>query len=386
MDNVMHPSINSPLNFTVLNPQESPKDPYSPCWCMSGKKWKFCHKTRAFEVEIHEKEYQRLVRKNYNQGNCLHPDAGPERCSAQAINSHTIQMSGGISTISESQHVYTFKLVDSIDSSIYAPKKISMRKASTFLGFCSTHDSALFKCIETHPITVGHLTAFYMSYRAISYEYHGKMRASAAIPIMLMQDRGKPFEKQAWLQNFAHISAQGYKTGLKIHKQLKEEYDQAHLAADFSKFNFYAIEFETSSPIVACGAFCPEFDINNKPLQVMARGDCDYQIIAFNLLNINGRSYAIFGWLDDPYGVAQDYIKSIKSHPETSMADLIFKISFQNLENTYMMQSWWDNLGQDHQQAICELFRTGLGEIPKTAKSLHTPIPLWTNNVIRHLP
>ena len=382
----MHPSLTSPLNFTELSPQEAPGNPYSLCWCMSGKKWKFCHKVRELEVGIHEKEYQRLVRKNYNQGNCLHPNAGPEECSAPAINSHTIQMNGGISTISENQHVYTFKLVDAMNTSVYAPKNIGVRKASTFLGFCTTHDSALFKCIETPPITVGPVTAFYMSYRAISYEYHGKLRASAATPFMLLQDRGKPFKEQAWLQNFVHISIQGYKSGLRIHKQLKEEYDQAHLAADHNKFNYYAIEFEAPSPIVACGAFCPEFDVNNKPLQVMGRGKHDFQIIAFNLLNINDRSYAVFGWMDDPYGVARDYIESIKSHPESSLADLLFKISFQNFENTYMSPTWWNGLKKDHQQAICALFRTGIGATPKTAKSLHTPIPLWTENVVRRFP
>lgn len=382
----MHPSLTSPLNFTELSPQEVPANPYSLCWCMSGKKWKFCHKVREFESGIHEKEYQRLVRKNYNQGYCLHPNAGPGKCTASAINSHTIQMNGGISTISDKQHVYTFKLVESMNNSVYTPKNISMRKASTFLGFCTTHDSALFKCIETPPVSVGHVTAFYMSYRAISYEYHGKLRASAATPFMLLQDRGKSFEAQAWLQNYVYISIQGYKTGLRIHKQLKEEYDRAHLAADYNNFNYYAIEFERASPIVACGAFCPEFDINNKPLQIMARGKHNFQIITFNFLNLNGKSYAVFGWMDDRYGVARDYIESIKSHPVNSLMDLLFKISFQNLENTYMSPTWWDGLSKGHQQAICDLFRTGIGTNPKTAGSLHTPIPLWEENVLRRFP
>lgn len=382
----MHPSLTSPENFSYLDPQAQPDDPYSPCWCKSGKKWKFCHKTRESEVGIHEKEYQRLVRKNYDQGSCLHPKAGPNKCNAIAINSHTIQMSGGISTISYNQHVYTFKLIDSMSSPLYAPKKISHKRASTFLGFCKTHDNSLFKCIETLPIKIEHKTAFYMSFRAISYEYHGKLRASAALPIMELQDRGEPFHVQAGLQQFIHLSKQGYKKGLEIHKSLKEKFDYAHLVEDYTKFSYFSIEFDRPSPIVCCGAFCPEFDVSNKPLQVMGRGKHDFQIITFNFLNLNEKSYAVFGWMDDEFGVARDYIDSVRQHPIDSMADLLFKISFQNFENTYMSPEWWDGLSVDHKQAICDLFRTGIGNIPKTAASLLTAIPLWTANILKTLP
>jgi hypothetical protein len=382
----MHPSLVSPLNYTELKPQRSPSDPYVLCWCSSGKKWKFCHKLRESEPEIHVREYQRLVRKNYDQGRCLHPSAGPDTCAARAINSHTIQMNGGISTISEKQHVYTFKLVPSMDGDIFQPCKISVRKASTFLGFCNKHDTALFKPIETPTVLIGQETAFYMAYRAISYEYHGKQRAIAATPFMVLQDRGQPFEIQAYIQNYVHISTQGYNTGFRTHEKLKKNYDSAHLNKEYSKFKYFAIEFDSPSPIVACGAFCPEFDINDVPLQELSRGTIDFQVIAFNLLNLNGKSYAVFGWLDDPFEVAANYIESIKKHPRNLLSDLIVRISFQNLENTYVSPAWWDNLDIDQQQSICELCRTGVGPIPKTAESLHTKISLWPQSATQILP
>ncbi|QXI10927.1 hypothetical protein [Pseudomonas zeae] len=381
----MHPSINAPINFNYLMPEEHPKNPYSPCWCLSGKKWKFCHKTRASEKSIHEKEYQRLVRKNYNQGKCLHPEASSNTCTLPAINSHTIQMNGGITTLSAAQHVYTFKLVDSMKSEIYEPKNIGIRKASTFLGFCKKHDSALFKVIETLPIEITQTTAFYMSYRAISYELHGKQRASAATPFMTLQDKGKPFEAQAWLQNYAHLSAQGYATGLRVHKQIKDRYDQLHLSADLTEFNFYAIEFSRPSPIVACGAFCPEFDIHNNPLQKLSQGTHDFQAISLNVLNLNDKSYAIFGWLDDKYLIARNYISALKEHPEELVADLILKICFQNLENTYISPEWWDSLSIPHKKIICSIFKTGIGTVPKTASSLLTTEALWRERIVRFL-
>ena len=377
----MHPSLTSPNNFTTLNPVEKPNDPYSLCWCGSGKKWKFCHKDRSTQKAIHLKEYQSLIRKNYNQGICLHPDASLETCSIGTISSHTIQMSGGISSITKDNHVYTFKTLDSIEDEIFHPKKIGQRRASTFLGFCNKHDTELFKPIETHPLKIDKTAFYYMSFRAISYEYHGKLRALSAANIMEKQDSGMPFPYQASLQWRLHIAKQGHEKGFQIHKKIKRLFDESHSKNDHSNFKYYAIEFEKESPVVACGSFCPEHDINGKPLQKLAQGEVDFQVITFNLLNINSRAYAVFGWINDDYHVARDYIESIKEHPTQILSDLAVRIAFQNLENTYIFPDWWDQLEESAQENICSLFRSGLWEIPKESEDLHFESKIWPASV-----
>jgi SEC-C motif len=75
-----------------------------PCWCLSGRKWKDCHREREFQKPINVFQVSQMMYEEFAKGYCLHPEASPETCS-KIINAHTIQRNGGLSAIAELNHV-----------------------------------------------------------------------------------------------------------------------------------------------------------------------------------------------------------------------------------------------------------------------------------------
>lgn len=128
--------------------------------------------------EIMAKDNQKLVSKN---DCCLFSEAG---CIDKPIKSHSIQKAS-LRKISDSKnHVYSFEPPNHIElenihkNAIYHPKKIGVANASVFYGFCSMHDSDLFRCIEKEEVepNVGQLNALYFRPMARSLHFNNGLK------------------------------------------------------------------------------------------------------------------------------------------------------------------------------------------------------------------
>lgn len=96
-------------------------------------------------------------------------------CSENAISSHLLQKNGILNHIVDSGHVYqaTFELFPKPN---YKINKIGINKAMTFKGFCSKHDTTIFKPIENNKEIdfATHKTKLLFSYRTVLNEYREK--------------------------------------------------------------------------------------------------------------------------------------------------------------------------------------------------------------------
>ena len=172
-----------------------------PCWCGSGIKFKRCHWKREGQEAPKRQEFHDRRRRIYESGACLHPDAGPSKCSGKIIKSHTIQRSGGLSRISRDGQVHTFvKHMGIFDDSTWdpesGPRTLGVRRASTFTGFCNRHDNILFEPIEKRPFNGEPAQIALLAYRAICYQYFHKQRALFASSLRREMDKGFPFHYQ----------------------------------------------------------------------------------------------------------------------------------------------------------------------------------------------
>ena len=122
-----------------------------PCWCGSGKKWKKCHRDRERQEPIPIGKLIAEQRAEMLRGYCLHPQASANNCSGKIIRAHTVQRKGGLIAIAEDGHVISPKhgMEDIFrNDGKLVPRALGVREASTFAGFCSTHDDQLFSPIE----------------------------------------------------------------------------------------------------------------------------------------------------------------------------------------------------------------------------------------------
>src|SRR5947209_3544764 len=84
----------------------SDPDAYDPCWCRSGKKFRFCHMKRHQELPVTRAEFLARWEEAADIEMCLAPDS-PTGCSQTIIRAHTIQrMGGGLHAIARRGEVY----------------------------------------------------------------------------------------------------------------------------------------------------------------------------------------------------------------------------------------------------------------------------------------
>ena len=87
-------------------------------------------------------EYQEILKIS----GCLHFDHGFNQCDQKPIRSHSISKGIQLDRIDELSMVYVME--KSTDGLIHPPKRVGLKSASTFPGFCSHHDHMLYRDID----------------------------------------------------------------------------------------------------------------------------------------------------------------------------------------------------------------------------------------------
>lgn len=337
--------------LNLLAAVEKPLNAYVPCWCASGKKWKFCHRNREERQPLPFGKVNAERLKYYATGPCQHPHASSTTCSSpSSIKSHTIQRRGGLGAIAENGHVCSTKKAFSdlekrggqVDM-----ERIGVGQASTFPGFCSYHDTELFRPVEQANSKLDACSGFLLSLRAVTYELATKdsqLRSHVASKEFI--DYGRPFEQQAMLQNFLCLHQVGIEQGLKDITLLKARYDEAFQSQDFRQFSFYGVEFDKVLPFAAAGAFMPEFDFSGAPLQKIKVGQPVSQI-ALNITQLGDNTCVVFGWFGGPDCAAARLVDSYKAIPHEEKANSLLVLAMEHLENFFCTPSWWAGLAPE---------------------------------------
>lgn len=272
------------------------------------------------------------------RGYCVHPDAGTGTCSGGPTDAHTIQKEGGLRAIAENGHVISSKKgafsIARNDGRII-PQRDGIGNASTFPGFCNTHDAML-------------------SYRAVAYEKFLKESSLRSNELHRQEaDKGRPFAEQADIQTTLYAEKCGFELGLQDTTRSKAAFDAAYRAS-YAGFDSLAVEFDSVLPVVSCGAFFPEFDFFGQPLQSLASA-APLAAIAVNLAVLNERSVLFLGWIGDS-GPAKAFASSYARLPQTEKANAAVRLAIEYMENTYCRPSWWNSLRRPFETALLRAF------------------------------
>ena len=269
----------------------------------------------------------RSLRKTFGKKECLHPEA-PHNCKGGIVKAHTVQKSGGLSKIAEKGHVLT---PDS-SSDPTEMKKIGIKKASTFTGFCRFHDDTLFAPIEKHPLQLNRRHAFLLAFRGISKELFLKKRTA----------EHTISEKIPYPEFFLEYQA-GARVALLDLQPVYHEMGNAISKRTFRNTKFCAIEFDTVPDILCSGAMNIEYDYHANRLQSLDRRD-QLEYITFSLLPYEGnQGVAMFSWFGKS-NINKKFIRSLLSLPESDTPEAIVRFAFQSFENMFLAPKWWNQL------------------------------------------
>ena len=338
-----------------------------PCWCGSQKKFKKCHLNRHAQQSLGKQEILERFHSLYEEGNCLHPEAGPIICEGKIIKAHTIQRNGGLNRIARDGHVYSL-LKDGrmFDESRWepasGPNRIGVRQASTFTGFCSRHDNDLFAPLEKVPFDGSPLQVTLLGYRAICYELYMKERELAGSELRRESDREQPILAQVAMWEAHSIFESGVRKAIEELEVLKRLYDQVLFEERFDYFDYYVVQFG-QSPEIMCNAIGQAtHDFHGRRIHKLGNLTIRSNSLAFSLCATDEGGAAIFSWPTD-HEKSRDAIRTLHQLPDAALPHAIIRFMFEFFENTYFSPDWWDNLEIPVQTLLKERQLRDLGDL-----------------------
>lgn len=347
-----------------LGPPLSAKAKMAPnelCWCRSGRKWKKCHKDREHQPLANPFELIARQEEIFRAGFCSHPEA-PSACSGKVIRSHTVQKSGGLTAIAEGGHVMSGRGNKNYlhrTSGRLTPQKTGVNSASTYNGFCSPHDTLLFRPIESGQVALTAETAFLSVFRGVAFENFNK-RAELACAHALRDviDAGRPLSVQVELQNYVAAWAAGIEIALGEIGDLKADLDGRFKARDFKGISAHETTFDGILPMAVTCAFHPEFDLQGERLQSLMHLELEYVTLGTSVRD--GQTVVSFGWMGGVDTPGAKLAASFGALPDEDKATAFILLCLIHSENWHARPSWWEGLTDAQKRYVETLMRRGL--------------------------
>lgn len=313
------------------------------------------------------------------RGRCLHPSAGGGNCGTASIASHTVQRNGGLSAIAEDGHILT----TFVDFAHIArangkpePKRMGLKEASTFPGFCAKHDGALFAPIEEASLTIDQKSAFLFHYRAICLEFVRKSAAMDGLPAARDLDAGRPVRDQLSIQTFLSAWGVGLARGMEDLVVVKSRLDAKLLAEDWGDTSYCFVQFDALLPAVAAFAMHPESDWTAKKIQDLSDFERAPDELSITLTSYQGRSCAVFAWVGAPEGPRRTFVESFLAIEDADKAARLISGCFELAENTHMRPSWWNSFDANTRAAFSDKIWHGTPHRPRPDNGLQDRVPL----------
>jgi hypothetical protein len=263
---------------------------------------------------------------------CLEPS---ETCANPAIRAHSVQNSAVMDLLHRAGHVKVLTHDHhNADSYELIWRDVGRNLATTFEGFCSTHDAALFAPIDTQPLDLtDRQQLFLYGYRAVARELHALMEATARTQILYQQrieariDRGNEPEPAGILaleHGMNMYSTYEYKTVL----------DQAFLESDLEILSHEIVRLTPQAPAIAASVF---FDLDTRRYQE------EPPRAALNILPVStAETVAIFSFTDADAKPVREYIGDILGSNGDYQKYLISRMLLLHAENFVVSPSLFD--------------------------------------------
>ena len=340
-----------------------------PCWCGSGKKFKRCHLNRESEKPVAFWDAAREFRKVFAAKTCLAPEGWRSDCSKTVARAHTVPRAGSLSHIAREGHVYSF--VPSLENlkkhhGVCFPELRGIKRASTFTGFCSKHDDAIFAAIEKQPFSAAPEQCFLLGYRALAREIFTKLAAASLIDLRRTMDRGKPLEEQLDIQTLNFLYEIGVAAGLRDNAHYKSIYDEILQTQDFSAVRYYVIEVAGAPDVMCSAAVFPEQDFNGLELQDIGDITTTPDLLSFTSFFGGNAGAIVFAWTADSDRTCERLIESLHAIDDTHVTAALLRLFFEHCDNVHMRPDWWERLKDSSRQALVQRMAASVN--PETSR------------------
>lgn len=324
------------------------------CWCGSGKKFKNCHLDRENQTQISPWEMAKELRRAYSAKLCLAPKKFQESCSNKIARAHTVPKSESLRQIARDGHIYSF--VPSFENfkknnGLIVPELCGVNKASTFTGFCTNHDDALFGPIEKQNFVGKPEQCFLLAYRALARETYTKSAAIKNSDIHRDADKGKPLLLQQRIQEFLRLHRIGLEAGIKNVRRYKDKFDEMLEGEDYSPLKSYVVEISDAPDVMCSGCIYPDRDFVGNKLQEISDISNFPDMIAVSAFCSGDLGFIVFSWLEEFSESPERFIQTLEDLEQEAKTGAILRFVFESIENVHMRPDWWEALPSETREA-----------------------------------
>lgn len=326
-----------------------------PCWCGSGKKFKKCHIDRRQEPALPHGKITNSLGQFHNRKMCLYPLTRESKCK-QIIRAHTIQRRGVLGRItSPDNHVLSFYPPKMDEFNKPTLHRVGWNKASTFLGFCASHDKELFSNLEDSPFTGTDRQCFLIGYRALCHELYKKSTSlDAGSYLKDSLDKGKDLLEQWRIQTMLAVCSAGSEKGNEDLESTKQLYDKALTLNLYNSIQRVIIYFKGTLSFASTGVVCTEFDFNGRQLQNLSTAKVPAHSLSFGIAAMEEGGAFVATWPKE-FAKCDEFINSLLTERTEDIPSILIEFVFAYVENTYFSECWWNSLPSAQSASLKEL-------------------------------
>ncbi len=234
------------------------RDRNAPCWCGSGKKYKKCHLGRDSQPKENPWAAVDVNRKAFSQRKCCAHDVGLGDCEGGVIKTHTVSRGPNLAKIAKDGPVlqYGANIPEmNKNGGKLSVKRVGIKDAATFYGFCTKHDRNLFSCIENEVFTGRPDQCLAVAYRTMSRELYGKDASAHLRETLKGADKSLQLFEQFMLQKVLDIIDTGNEAARRDLKAAHDALTEALVEARTDALSSVIFEFAAPLPFMFAGAW-----------------------------------------------------------------------------------------------------------------------------------
>lgn len=361
----------------------------APCWCGSGEKFKKCHFGRDGQPRENPWDAVNVNREAFSKKKCCARNVGLGPCDGNVIKAHTVSRGPNLNKIAKDGHVlhYVASIQDmNKNGGKLSVKKIGIKDASVFRGFCSQHDRDLFSCIENEPFVGRPDQCLAVAYRTMSRELYGKDAGAHLRETLRGADKGLNSLEQAMIQNMLNVIDTGNEAARRELKATHDALTTALVDVRLDTLSSVVFEFAAPLPFMFAGAWSPFTDFHGGELQKGYADELLEQIFVSSFAGDSGAMICV-SWRNIDEAPGHVIAEQLMALPDDQLASACLQFVMKHVENVFFNPEWFQALNDKQREQLNQLAADGVDtmgsapsmrvdldidfQLPTSAKSFH---------------
>lgn len=288
-----------------------------------------------------------------------------DECGNKSINSHTISQTN-LRLLAESGHLLSFKMPD-LRKAVYSGdgskwrvelNKIGLKATSSFPGFCSEHDTNLFKRIDNPALEITGQTCELLVIRTFVHEAYKKICAQYKL--------GSFQHKNFLIESNRAQNVQSFQLGsADLMVQAKKLYENMQLKKPSLKY----LNVKYSEVLPFCYIAPINFEIKPSFGGKDPAARVLYDSCLIGLIPTSSGSSFVLAYPKSQVKNVKLFLKRLGSDRSVLPAKLL-QLALESCENLFFKPTWVESLTKEHRELLSKIFIRDLGGADVLSRNL----------------